>query len=1107
LREKFSSLYWYLFFSPVARKPLQIVPTFAASHSTLSCLVVTRVAMEGSGQPHAAAGGDRGDAQEQSIVEGLNNIGTACLAIHTHSMMASTQTAAICKLFKDLKAQKTKLKETADKDKVENDRLKREVAALQQSLQNQEKDREREQRLDARKARLDQQGAELNEQLRDIMDKTNDLQTREAKLVADQKSAMEGLNIKEKIMQDVEKSLHDKEQNLKKLQDDAEQRIRSLSENCRALDSFHTNILIEQEQVKRAKQEVEDLRRQVEDRASTLQSQENNLKRHEQTLLERERQARDMQPSTDTAAEIEKLKQALEREQGLCQRLQASFSEEVNKNSKLQKELKEMERRAVKKKKPAADADDAKRTIERLQTEATANAATISASQGQIALLNNTIVNLGRTIEQRNDTEVRLRNDIADKEKIILSLENSMAQKKQECLALSDSNRVAANKVAKLEEQVRALSTCSSELEAYRKGIEAQNEQAVNDRRELEADRGRFKRDEEAAAKFLGLDVATFAELYLVSQKVASAKGGALTFPTQKQAGIRAQVTRAVQAGKEAMTRLMESALDDAARLAVEVKDLKANIAVSDPRLRTADAGDVQVSPDAALASTCTSAPSKVAVPDPRLGTADAGDVQVPPDAALASTCTSAPSKVAVFERPYMYQRACSSATHQPSFRGNEHPCDDAMSMLPNLIVCCDGVGEGGFDSGELARLFTSALTYKMRAVLKACQDGHSQASLDFGETVFASADQVLSSPEYKKLEQRSHRKAASTLLAATVNSTELGVEIEYICIGDTQMAIMVENADTGVWECIDLTRPGFFTSEVVNYRHNVPLQLGAYRDIRTIMGSHGGIHQKLVVPRKGDATPQVIVVAGSDGVWDNFHGYGPQLDESGKRLLLEQEFNEAKRSGQERVMDTAAVARRLRDIVLGNLDSSGRECHRKKDDVSLVVCAVGSVASSELVTKPTAFDYLFQTSNVQAQPFRDGLQLTPFTDMQNIRRTLQPSLELVPDPELYGFKTNARLVGFRDKPCHFGDACKNRKLCMFAHEGEMRCKCFLWNGFCSIPGCKLVHDTPNKRDVSDAFQRFQSRKQLVRSCSQTQTGKRQWTDEEHQDSSKRSRA
>ena len=658
-------------------------------------------------------------------------------------------------------------------------------------------------------------------------------------------------------------------------------------------------------------------------------------------------------------------------------------------------------------------------------------------------------------------------------------------------MALTDSNRVAekaasvqherahaaAAKVAKLEEQVRALSTCSSELEAYRKGIEAQNEEAASSRRELEADRDRFRKDEEAAAKFLGLDVATFAELYLVSQRVSSAKGsdatgGALTFPTPKQAGIRAQVTKAVQAGKEAVSRLLEAAFDDAARLAAEVKELKAHFAVSDPRLRPAAAGNVQASSGLPAASTHTKPYTHTMA-----STKVAGNVQASSGLPAASTLTTASSKVAVFERPYMYQRACSSATHQPSFRGSEHPCDDAMSMLPNLIVCCDGVGEGGFDSGEFARLLTSALTSKMRVVLKAYQEGHRTAPLDFGETVFASAEQVLSSSEYKRLEQRSHKKAASTLLAATVKSTELGVEIEYICVGDTQMAVMVENADTGVWECIDLTRPGFFTSEVVNYRHNVPLQLGAYRGIRTIMDSHGGIHQKLVVPRKGDATPQVIVVAGSDGVWDNFHGFGPQLDENGKRLLLEQEFNEAKRSGQERVMDTAVVARRLRDVVLGNLDSCSRECHRKKDDVSLVVCAVGSVASHELVTKPTAFDYLFQTSNVQGQPFRDGLQLTQFTDMQNMRHALQPKLQLVPDPELYGFKTNARLVGFRDKPCHFGKECKNRKLCMFAHEGELRCKCYLWNGFCSIPGCTLVHDTPDKRDVSDAFQHFQDRK------------------------------
>ena len=333
------------------------------------------------------------------------------------------------------------------------------------------------------------------------------------------------------------------------------------------------------------------------------------------------------------------------------------------------------------------------------------------------------------------------------------------------------------------------------------------------------------------------------------------------------------------------------------------------------------------------------------------------------------------------------------------------------------------GVSAGGSSSGELARAVAST--------------AHSRASNGAG-MIAESFRSPLEEKIVTDIFERSP-KASTTLTLLKLHNERGCSFIESIEVGDSQWALLRRGEDSK-WECPYISEARMYKTQT-----SCPLQLDVNNDIAFFLENKVSGHTicQCVPVKSGD-----IVVAASDGLWDNLNDGVGLLQGIRKAHKLEAFFNHHypwwndnyKSKGRVQETFVSFVGRRLRDEVTSRMEgpeisSSSNQRIKKLDDVTFFVSMINELhqgsSHDDCETSPTTF--LFASNKLDHGLISRGLEFDSTTTKEYIEAALT---QRIPRPE------EDRFVGYKVGMCRNASTCVFGDRCKFAHHAEeLRCK------------------------------------------------------------------
>ena len=381
--------------------------------------------------------------------------------------------------------------------------------------------------------------------------------------------------------------------------------------------------------------------------------------------------------------------------------------------------------------------------------------------------------------------------------------------------------------------------------------------------------------------------------------------------------------------------------------------------------------------------------------------------------------------------------------------------------ILPHVLthaVAHSGVSAGGSQSGDLARAVATA--------------AHSRAENCAGRIADAFRSPFHNSAVSNILD-RSPQASTTVTMLKMHNPGEKGGDakgcsfIEAIEVGDSQWALLRRGEDNG-WSCRYISAPRMYLDQP-----GCPLQFGAKQDIAFFLGNEasGSSVCQLVPVEQGD-----VVVAASDGMWDNFNeGFGLLSGDQMKEKLeafFKSHYGWWASNTNEKEPFVSFVGKRIKDAVIQRMSgpqtsSTTNRITRKDDDVTFFVGTINALGqeSSHDDCSQSPDGWLFASDKVDHVRISDGIEYHCNTTKQYVEEALSQGM-----PE----READRFEGYKVDMCRNARECRFGARCIYAHhEGELRCKFWTRNTCHAGDKCSRKHGTANPQVAREALDQF----------------------------------
>ena len=475
------------------------------------------------------------------------------------------------------------------------------------------------------------------------------------------------------------------------------------------------------------------------------------------------------------------------------------------------------------------------------------------------------------------------------------------------------------------------------------------------------------------------------------------------------------------------------------------------------------------------------------------------------------------------FDDIYMWQKAKQDKARDERRSRGAFPCDDAMAVSGNTVVVCDGVGEGGDRSGHLARQVTQAI------IADVSPDAATQK---INELLLSTANhkgvqEVLAEPK----NPRFRTPPSTTVTVVSVGLVDNALVVESIEIGDSQWALLAYDGTR--WNCDYVSKPHTYPRNRL-----CPLQLSREHQAKWFLNESKLDGQKITTRLDLFMSHQdmdlgacrYLLIAGSDGFWDNCHNGCGNLTHEQMKTKLATECNSAFTDWPNVAWQEGGFAcyfgSRLKGQVSKTLDgpeidSRSNQIIKKADDVSLFVGNVavkpwqaGKAQKSRLKNEASWLFASGATENLAPHDIENGVEWRsdgknaslpaqlPHTTRGNGERfrdgkSIQsrqvnsagfqagfPGANESPGsdksfgggPKIASKSCRERFDGYKVKPCLFHPyrPCWRGNMCVFAHgEEELRCRDWI-RGVCDRKNCSKVHKPANPELASRALRKFE---------------------------------
>lgn len=427
-------------------------------------------------------------------------------------------------------------------------------------------------------------------------------------------------------------------------------------------------------------------------------------------------------------------------------------------------------------------------------------------------------------------------------------------------------------------------------------------------------------------------------------------------------------------------------------------------------------------------------------------------------------------SDVVLITKRYMFQVASAAESHSSLVRGDKAPpCDDAMAVTDNVAVICDGIGAGGAKSGEVARSVTEKIVTVFSELSE--RDYQTMQATQVEKLTTTALDGFLD--DIAKKQDQDRVKGSTTMSLVCPLKCKDGVLFSHFTVGDSQIAIMIQNPVDNQWMCRFLSEPKYYSyASPRDITQNIPLQVGSHHNLSRVISKGKDVFGTTLVPRALDQMPEVMVIMGSDGLWDNLCLGRGKISEADKKRNLEDilnQSNDPEKSGQNQGVDNPRVTREaivgamLRERTSRVLNS--KEHQGKVDDISIITLSVG--LGRWTAYKPKAYDVVFRTPHAPAASIRKGMEIHDGTDFKRFLSQVYWPIDLERRPDLACFNTNYLFRGLKDMMCKFDRRCIFRDKCLYGHTGDdKRCLEFTKYGFCTKEDCVELHTVPLMEDA-----------------------------------------
>tara|TARA_Y100000389_G_scaffold200463_1_gene240997 strand:+ start:19561 stop:22404 length:2844 start_codon:yes stop_codon:yes gene_type:complete len=434
-------------------------------------------------------------------------------------------------------------------------------------------------------------------------------------------------------------------------------------------------------------------------------------------------------------------------------------------------------------------------------------------------------------------------------------------------------------------------------------------------------------------------------------------------------------------------------------------------------------------------------------------------------------------SDIICIKNRYMFQVASAAKSHSSLVRGEKAPaCDDAMAVTDNIAVICDGIGAGGAKSGEVARSVTEKIVTTFSELTE--KDYQTMQATQVEKLMTASLDGFLDG--LAKKQDKDSIKGSTTMSLICPFKCQDGVLFSHFTVGDSQVAIMVQNPVDNTWMCHFLSEPKYYLyTSMRDNSQNIPLQVGSHHNLSKVVLKGKDVFGTTLVPRALDQMPEVMVIMGSDGLWDNLCLGRGKFSEADKKTALEgilNHSNDPGRSGWNQGVEDpkltreAIVGAMLRERTWRVLNSN--EHQGKMDDISIITLSVGP--GRWTVYKPKAYDVVFRTPHTPASSIRKGMEIHDGTDFKMFLSKVYWPIDLERRPDLSEFNTNYLFRGLKDMMCKFDHRCIFRDKCLYGHTNDdKRCLEFTKYGFCTKEHCSELHTVPLMEDAKRIIAEF----------------------------------
>ena len=225
-------------------------------------------------------------------------------------------------------------------------------------------------------------------------------------------------------------------------------------------------------------------------------------------------------------------------------------------------------------------------------------------------------------------------------------------------------------------------------------------------------------------------------------------------------------------------------------------------------------------------------------------------------------------SDVVLITKRYMFQVASAAESHSSLVRGDKAPpCDDAMAVTDNVAVICDGIGAGGAKSGEVARSVTEKIVTVFSELSE--RDYQTMQATQVEKLTTTALDGFLD--DIAKKQDQDSVKGSTTMSLVCPLKCKDGVLFSHFTVGDSQIAIMIQNPVDNQWMCRFLSEPKYYYyASQRDITQNKPLQVVRNHNLSRLISKVKDVLCTNMVTLALDQMPEVMVIMGSDGLWDN---------------------------------------------------------------------------------------------------------------------------------------------------------------------------------------------------------------------------------------------